>query len=329
MFDEKVLKEWMRGDEFPRELSLSRIVVNDWDEARKAWKEYDEYFSVFSLRERFYEQYNTMFWDIDGKSGGVGEAYTKLQEFVSRYGNFITRLYFSGVGFHAYTDFTVPVYGKKVFKSASLAVRNQFGLGNIIDNSTCGDVARMARTPLSTNSKSGNMMIELDRLDYTLEEVLELSSKGYIPTKHVGSRIVFDDFGVDISDIDKDSGYKDEVVGAREWVGNYPPCVENAKKYLVEEGELNHRERLHLASFLIAIGEEAELWEVLKKANDFSYSISKYQVEYLKANNMKPLKCSNVPDDICSYAGNKFLCPFYPSVNATLNNLKVRVDAVQ
>lgn len=312
---DNVYKVWSREQMFPRELSLGRKIITNEEDFTKLKSSTDEYLSVFNMKQMFYETYDTIFFDIDGKTGGTNEAIAKYMKFKQNY-NFISRLYFSGVGLHVYTDLVTPIRGKAEYKQFCNKLVKKYNLIGLIDSSAVGDTSRLARLPHSVNSRSGKTTIQI------LDSELIKKPEEYVETIYAGKKYVLVDFGIEIEERKQE---KSQLVKlTKDWkkvYGDYPPCINNALNMIEKEGELNHTERIHLATFLINIGREDELWEALKKANDYSESISIYQVEYLKSRNMKSYSCANVEDDICSYAGNKKLCPFYPSVNIFINKL--------
>ncbi|MEM0143004.1 MAG: hypothetical protein QXL94_03515 [Candidatus Parvarchaeum sp.] len=311
--DYEALTDWCKGEErlFPRELSLGRKLVRSYEELERKWVDVDEYLSLFNLRERFYDSYDTLAFDIDGKNGGTIEAREKLDLFKRQF-PFEGRLYFSGVGFHYFVDLKKPILGKKNYKSFSTALYKQYSLENIVDRAIVGDVSRMLRAPLSINSKSGLKAIPID-----YEETKHKLPQNYEYCKQKTTLYEVEEFDIQEEIVNK-SFEKKVVKGKGDWksvYGMYPPCILMSIKLLKETGELDHNERIHLASFLLNVNDEKTLREALKTANDYSESISNYQIEYIKARHLKSFSCKNISEDICPYYKHQRNCTFYPSIN--------------
>lgn len=276
--------------------------------------------SIFNLRQRFYEEYDTIYLDIDGKKGDTPEAFAKLKSVYSKF-PYISRCYYSGVGYHLFIDLIVNIKGMRSYKNYVRELVRKYKLEEFLDSSCIGDYSRVARVPNSINSKSGNKMILIDLNSIANSSSHEQLLKGKIG---VSRKFTFEELGLSPKDIlvtETKSVQKASVSWEEKYGKNYPPCITNSINFLMEEGELNHNERLHLATFLINIGREDELREALKFANDYSEKITDYQIEYLKSREMVSFSCDRVEDDICSYVGRKKLCPFYPSVNVSIRRL--------
>lgn len=314
---------WCRGKEnvFPRELGLNRVIVKNEEELISGWKDVDEYMSVFNLKQRFYEKYDTIYFDVDGKTNGTEEAFEKVKKVYSKFPH-ISRCYYSGVGYHLFVDLLYEINGKGLYKEYVRQLVEKYGIKEYLDPSVLGDVSRVARVPNSINSKSGKTMVLIDLTSLGKsdkpEQLVSVSTTS-VP------KISFEQLNLlpnEIEEKKKIPTPKAEISWESKYGVNYPPCITNSIKMLSEEGELNHSERLHLATFLINIGKEKDLREYLKLANDYSESITDYQINYLKEREMSSFSCDRVEDDICSYVGRKRLCPFYPSVNVAVRRLK-------
>ena len=92
--DENALIQWFRVNPILREYGLKRNRIENIDDLKGVWKGVDEYASIFSLKQVFYQKYDTIFFDIDGKT--FEEAYSKYKYVQQRLKSFITREYFSG-----------------------------------------------------------------------------------------------------------------------------------------------------------------------------------------------------------------------------------------
>ncbi len=307
---EEVFAHWSRGNEYPRELGLSREYISSYTDLKAKWKDVDEYASIFSLKQIFYEEYDTIFFDIDGKSGGISESYDKYKKVMNEIGDYVTRIYYSGVGIHLYIDLENKIVGRENYKNICEQFINDHNLMPYIDRGRTGNARQIARLPESVNSRSGYMMILVER-DDDMTRMRFKSTVGQSKYEDKVDRVKLE-IKSTAQPIVKKTFEDDETYN---WRGAYPACIVNAEKYLEELGELNHEERIHLATFLLNIGREDELREYLKKANDYKESLTNYQINYLKERHMKSYTCANIPTDLCPFLGNKRLCLFYPSVN--------------
>ncbi len=299
--------EWTRNKPFPREVQLSRVIVKDSVELQKQYTPQDFYSAIFNSAQIFYEEFDTIFFDIDGKKGGTDESYDKLVKFLNRVDYGVSRVYFSGVGFHVFIDLNKPITGKEEYRQFCRTFTDNYNLTDLIDHSALADTRRVARVPYTLNSKSSRMAIQINPHN-TMEEVLANSKEGkaYVPPKKLTFHF----------DFQKTSSPppKPAKVSEIEWAGIYPPCITTAENLLYNVGELGHTSRVHLATFLLQTGKEEELRKYLKKANDYKPDITEYQLNNLTSGNYMPLKCVNVTDEICGYSKNKSECPFFPYV---------------
>ena len=162
---EEVFAHWSRGNEYPRELGLSREYISSYTDLKAKWKDVDEYASIFSLKQIFYEEYDTIFFDIDGKSGGISESYDKYKKVMNEIGDYVTRIYYSGVGIHLYIDLENKIVGRENYKNICEQFINDHNLMPYIDRGRTGNARQIARLPESVNSRSGYMMILVERDD--------------------------------------------------------------------------------------------------------------------------------------------------------------------
>lgn len=301
---------WTRNQPFPREVQLNRTIVKSEQELLQAYTQQNFYSSIFNLRQIFYEEYDTLFFDIDGKQGGVTESFGKLETFLKNVEGQVSRLYFSGVGFHVFIDLEKVIQGKENYRHFSKQFAEHYNLLDLIDHSALGDVRRVARVPFSTNTKSMKVVVPLDPENLTKQKVLECSTekKEFVPP--ILHKFSFNFTPTPSPPTTPKLSSSEEF----NWEGIYPPCINNAENLLYNAGELGHSSRIHLATFLIQIGREEELHKYLEKANDYKEDVSNYQISHLRNGNYMPFKCNNVPDEICSYKSNKRDCPFFPYV---------------
>lgn len=305
--DEVALQQWFRGDLVKREFTLSRKVVESIDDIKQLWKGVDEYASIFNLFQVFYQTYDTIAFDIDGKT--AEESYLKYKYVKKQLGDYITRQYFSGRGFWVFIDLENEIKGKTLYKEICRALVEEYGIKDVVDNAVVGDVRRMGRLPSSLNSKSGRYMIRL-KGNETLEEILQ-KSQVYDSYNGEVRRVKL---SINLQQVKSEKEEGSSSGGKILWRGGYPSCIYNAEHILKEIGELKHNSRLHYAAFLLWINKEDELREYIKMANDYNERITNYQIEYLKNIKFKPYKCENVNSEICPFT-NRRECLFYPSVN--------------
>jgi len=299
------VEKWVRWQFGKREFGLKRGQTSNINDVITAINNGEEaYLSVFSMQQLENNAYDTIFIDIDTGEDGLKKFYDAVDIIPSR-------LYFSGAkGFHIYFDLRTPIIGRERYKYSVIKFVEENNLENIVDKAVVGDVRRMARVVGSINAKSGLRMIELNPNIFPLN-YRELSAEGksyasvyeYLYEKELFER----DHGV----IKEGEAYSPKKIFEDKY---YPACIINAINLLVNVGELDHKERLTLALFLLKNGEEEKLREILKFANDYKPSYTDYQVNYLKKRNYSIYKCENIPSTICPFK-DKRDCPFYPSLN--------------
>jgi len=308
MIDTLALNEWMRiGSPYPREFTLHRKRVNSYDELLHNWNGVDEYASIFSSRQLSVMIYDTVFFDIDGKT--IEESYTKYKEVIDKLGSIISRQYFSGRGFHIYVDLQDPITTKQEYKTLSHYLARYYKIEQLIDPAPVGDVRRMARLPSSQNSKTHMYMIRLFGGE-SLDAIKTLAAK-YIPLNDIPSP---HKYKIELT-LTPDKPNLPRADTPIEWRGGMPACIVNAEMLLNSYGELNHIPRLHYAAFMTMIGDQQRAYNNIKHANDFNEHITTYQLNYIAANKTKPFGCSKVTPEVCPFA-NKRDCPYYPSLSS-------------
>jgi len=315
VLDMALIKEWTRLGGFPRHWGLYRSVVKSYDEVESLWGDgRDKYFSIFSVRQMQEEVYDTVGFDVESKEhNDIHKNYDNLKQVLSRLTKFPKRVYFSGRGFWVFLDLKKYVKGKAKYKSFCRRLAEQYDLIDYLDLSSLGDASRMARIPSSINSSTGFYMVEISE-DFSLSKIL-YNAKWNISYLSGLRRV---DIDVDLGE--KEVYVSDKIENVVEWKGSYPPCIENAIMSLNLVGELDHTSRRHLASFMLRIGREDELRELLKKANDYQEHITEYQIEDIKKRELLVNKCVNVTGEICPFK-NKRDCVYYPSINHVLEAL--------
>jgi hypothetical protein len=313
MITENEWRIWTRGriaDE--REFGLRRVPGNGYDGLKERWTGVDEYAAIFSREQIAKAEYDTIGMDVDAHNGEDWRV--KARMILSRVSIQPSRLYVTGRGVHMYWDLEVPIHGTGLYKQVVAAIVCKWGIRDLVDTHVVGDVRRVMRLPGSRNSKGGVCM-RVDGLDGFWDPNLSQELPDSLATK--------DPEKVEIT-IHEAAGVAEGM--ERTFAPNpeakhvfnesaYPPCIRVGIKTMMETGELDHQERLHLFSFLVQNDEQQKGWNLLKEyAGDFNAGISEYQLNYLREKNMNPFKCANVPMTICPYA-NKRDCVYWPSIS--------------
>jgi len=305
------LKRWLRGNVGIREISLNRILA---DEVRLGFYVYscrkegkDCYVSVFTDYQIWEGIYDTVLLDIDGD---VKDPYLDMREvywMLVRNG-LDGRVYYTGRGYHIYVDF-LPVrmskYSDRVRKWA-----REMGIWDYVDKKVLGDIRRMARVPLTRNTKTGRWMVEIDP-EMGEDEIIANSEAGV----EVIRNVELTDLGERLLDIDLSEGWREGHKGLMKVKeGRYPPCIERALEKLKTTGELDHEERLHLATYLLRIMTIDEVVEIFSHARDFSERYTRYQLEWFLRNDYKPYSCRRAMElGICPGR-----CKYYGTVLSSL-----------
>lgn len=295
MISKEEWRLWTRGNiDAEREFGLTRKVIGGYNAIPSVWKGTDEYAAVFSCEQIAKGIFDTILMDIDAHVEGHSWR-DKKQQVIDKAERPPSREYETGRGAHLYWDLEEPITGAGRYKQAVTALVKRWGIKDLVDPRVVGDVRRMARLPSSVNSKSGLTMIrvspdEFKKVKVVVDDLIHVEEQNFGPV--IKAQHVFSE-------------------------GEYPPCVRKGIQVMMETGELDHSERLHVFSFLVGNGEKQKGWELLKNyAGDFDAGISAYQLGYIERKPLKPSKCVNVPDDICPYAqGNKRECVYWPSIN--------------
>ena len=302
---------WTRGraDE-PREVKLYRQVVDGYQGLKALWSGVDEYAAIFSREQIERQEFDTIFTDIDAHVEGE-DWMSKAETIFSKCDIQPSRVYVTGRGGHAYWDLDEPIKGVGRYKQVAAAMMKKWGLTDLVDRHVVGDVRRMARLPMSMNSKGGCMLrvepSQIRTLKDSLTPDLETLTRQVPQTVHLVIGEVHD----------VDEGHFTASPEARRIYSEaeYAPCIKSGIKQMMETGELDHLERLHVFSYLVQNDEMEKGFEILRKyAGDFDAGISRYQLNYLATTRHKPFKCKNVPADLCPF-DDKRECPYWPSVN--------------
>ncbi len=302
----------MRGSKFPREMGLKRNYIYSVDEFDLTQ---DCYSSIFSLDQLSTDSLDTIYFDIDAHRGENLED--KFNEFKNKLNDAgisdITRIYFTGRGIAVYFDFLKPIK-IGIYPTSVKYFVDYLGIRKILDVSVVGDVRRVARIPYSYNSKASRYMVRVSK-DMSVDEMIEFSENKVIDDNrcwYQGKLFDFNKYTQEIEFyIQKTS---EKIYGKHVERYEYPLCVKKGINDLLETGELDHVERLHVFSFLILNGEEGFSRKILTTAGDYDPAITEAQIKSIKDHNGYIYSCDNVPESICTYK-NKRECPYYPNLN--------------
>jgi len=283
---------WLRAENslplFPREVGLKRETVDSLD----AFFEYvadcqrlkvDCYASVFSKWQIENSMFDTIFLDVDDV-----ESAEYVRDVLESNG-LVAREYCSGRGYHFYLDF--PAVKMLDYKNVVRRFVSSFlGLSEHVDMHVVGDVRRMARVPLTYNTKVDRAMSIISDecyLNTRLPKVLESLRMVEPVTAEYEERVV---------DVFKKA--------------KLPPCIEKLIETVVETGELEHHERLILATYLLQNFSFEDVKKLFMLCNDYSESKTTYQLRWLIENKYEPYSCKRVKQlGVCPL---KNVCEWYP-----------------
>ncbi len=333
---------WLRADYlsnvFPREVSLKRRIVRDevdfWDYLNSI-KWVGGYSNVWAQWQKARRKFDTVLIDIDDHSEGktfdeqvegAYEALGKVRDILDSEG-LVGRWYFSGRGFHVYIDFPIKhlelytevvryQWAKKLFKQVE----------ENIDTTVIGNKNAMARVPGTMNRKTKLYMIRIEP-EWELDKILFNSMDRKFEAKVDDWRKVnewFAEYLVWQEEILKEKSIKrkdfredDKIKGVSDFLKKHkdlrsmPPCVAKGIELLIEAGELVHEWRFHIAGYLLRVWDYDEVVRVFSFADDFSYRITKYQLDYILGRDLYPYSCKNAKSlGICPMEDIK-KCPWY------------------
>jgi hypothetical protein len=310
VISEQEWRFWTRGHvNDSREFTLSRKVGEGFDWLKSNWRGTDEYAAIFSRQQIDAGKFDTILFDIDAHDGE--DWHSKVQQVLSKVDVKPSRVYATGRGAHVYFDLETPVEGVGKYKQVVGALVKKWGIKELIDERVIGDVRRMARLPMSKNSKGGYMVrLPVEAID--------------IPVGGEPETLAYEEPRTVVVVIGEAKGTEQKfgpVLGVKNLYSEaeYPPCIRAGIKQLKDTGELDHAQRLHVFSYLVGNDEMDKAYNILKTwARDFNSGISTYQLNYLAKGHdghpVKPFKCANVPADLCPYV-NQRECVYWPSVN--------------
>jgi len=284
---EKEIIVWTRNN-FPIEYGLNRISMMNFNELMQHYVAdliigNDVYGSVFSRKNIAEKVYDTIFIDVDNGYECFRKVVSKLMEYDIR-----ARYYFSGRGYHIYIDFR-PIVLNDYSKCARDFIK-EIGIDTMVDMCVIGDVRRMARMPLTINTKTGCYMIPI--FPYMNESMIHRTAKtpdnvlisGLESSLQKNSHIISM-----LLEYDRDTKKDFETPNIE--INDLPECIKTIIKKAITNNYINHQERLHLATYLLSVNKEKELYSVLSILSDFDPKYSIYQVEWLKNKNYSPYSC--------------------------------------
>jgi hypothetical protein len=287
------LLRWLRADNglsvFPREVSLKRQVVDTLEEFLAYVGEcrrsrIDCYASVFSLQQIDRSIFDTIFIDVDDA------AAARIVEHILKENGLAARIYMSGRGVHFYLDFEptcLPDYKYLVRRFIFEYLKLEE-----VDRAAVGDIRRMARVPFTYNTKVSKYMepvCDERRLNGELPSILESLRVVKPPITPVAEKEIV-------------APFKGERL---------PPCVEGLIRKVVETGNLEHCERLLLATYLLKRFTFEEVKRLFMLCSDYREDRTTYQLEWLAAHDYEPYKCERIKGEfkICPLEG---VCEYYP-----------------
>ena len=323
---------------FPRHLTLTRDIINNEYEFYSFYKlnlATDIYMSVFSLYQVRRRLFDTIFIDIDPCKKYVYprelflDAYEKFMEVkqILDDNDYTYRVYFSGRGFHIYIDFNIVrlEHYQGVVKKflAELGIIDSNGQSKYVDTRVIGDMMRMARFPLTKNSKTGLYMKRIDP-EWSINEIWEYvnSADAYRPVdvERNNARIIHHLMELDktIEDVHVSRRVYNDYI--EDWdISSMPMCVREGIMRLKYLGELDHMWRWIVANFLLRAKGYDYTYNLFKMAKDFSPVRTRSQLSHMMKKRYKQYGCDKIRDmGICPYKDDPSKCPFYPSMNLWL-----------
>ena len=126
---EEILKEWLRVDKpFPREFFLNRVVVDSEEAYNKMKGESEQYFSIFSLNQILYQRFDTIVFDVEDATHSVVKSYNCYKRVIEKIGDIVSRIYFTGRGYHIYIDLANPIEDKHKYKEIANKIVEKYGI---------------------------------------------------------------------------------------------------------------------------------------------------------------------------------------------------------
>lgn len=349
---------------YPREVGLKRRVVRDDIDVMEyvvASRYVDCYSSVFSRWQIMNREFDTIYIDVDEHAEADFElilknAYKKLQEVLKLLDGYEVRVYATGRGFAVYLDF--PMEHLELYRDATrewlrrkvveyvksssdskddrkIEKKANELMKRLFDIRITGDIMRIARLPMTVNSKVGvrcvpiNPEWDIDKVKncmlgkaepylYDVQNNVELAKELKEIEKELKEGRKVRHEHVDIGDIP--DGVREYVKGLN--FRRLPPCIKKGIENLIRYGELDHYWRVVITIFLIkAYGEEKvkKLFEMF--ASDYNPRITEYQVSFIARKGYYCYGCRKLKDmGICPYIDQR-RCAYYVLTNGWLERL--------
>jgi hypothetical protein len=289
------LTRWLRVKDieqaFPREAGLKRDIAV----TPEAFMEYvygcieemkDCYASVFSIRQIRENRYDTIFLDVDNHDDA-----DKLRSKLDEYG-FEYREYDSGRGRHFYLDFEeeyLPEYKSGVREFVVKVLK----VNDIVDMHVVGDVRRMARVPMTYNTRVGKFSTVINDnvgLNKELPKIIKELGK----LSNTITRVDSDKCNMKTIEMFKGS--------------KLPLCIEDLINKAIREQHLQHHERLIVATFMLTRYTKSEVREIFKLCSDYNKVVTDYNLSWIIEKGYMPYSC----DKIKSYGLCRKICEYYP-----------------
>ncbi|RKY97260.1 MAG: hypothetical protein DRQ10_08805 [Candidatus Hydrothermota bacterium] len=353
---EKFIRQKTKPIAWPREFDLNRSIATNIHQVAQSVLHYptDRYLAVFSVKQTAMNIYDTILIDIDGAelNDSLSKAKSAIAKIESELGIYPTRIYFSGRGFHLYYDFETFILSLADYRAIAntfrKTLRNQPG----IDFHVLGDVRRMARIPLTRNSKTDLFMIRIPDLDFPILEYSKNRVQPRLPTdkqnlishaklqelikqsspSHTHSK---PSIKSDTGDVIAGGTYHDLIavindnsvlISSYIWNNRdengraWPVCIKSYLRELQTTGELDHEKRLELANFLLKIRPRDQVHALFENyANDYNPRITDTQIESILRNKYFHMSCyRKIQTGLCPFKTEdnaKKACPFWPWID--------------
>ena len=343
---------------WPREFDLNRrAVFNIHQVAQPSFHHpNDRYLSVFSAKQVAMNIYDTILIDIDGDNlaDSLSKAKSVYAKLESDFNIIPTRIYFTGRGFHFYYDFEHFILSHTDYRAIANTIRHALRNQPGVDFHVLGDVRRMARIPLTRNSKTGLFCIRIPGLDFPihdyakdrrqppvflpkdtlltrskLQELIKQSPSYSVPSQskpriqsETGDILAggtFHDLIAVVNDhpiLVSSFIWNNRTINHRGW----PTCIKTYLHELQTTGELDHMKRVELANFLLKLHPADQVQGLFENyANDYDPRTTSNQIESLLRNRYFHMSCHRkIQTGLCPYKTEsvaKKACPFYPWID--------------
>ena len=250
--------------------------------------------------------------DFDGVSERDGiEAVKRLESY-----GIESWAIFTGGGIQLYVELEEPV-SAKIAKFAGEYIAKEFlgeKFAEALDSNGSSRARFLSRVPCTYSAKR-NIVVKLVGSDKCWEKGFEIGlNGGWIVD------LVEDFVGESNREIERNPTYFHE---RKRTVGELPMCARAMVRSLVETGELDHQERVFLASLLLRSGWSYEdLHGLFMFAGDYKEWKTQYHLEYIAARHKTMvMSCRKIQSlGWCPYVGSESRCPFWPWIEPWLRS---------